>query len=113
MSPETDKIKACEDTLSYDHNKLIDVLIMLRSVVMMFRLESMARKLFLDVPLEIYIHPEDKSKLNTTQKMILEFYDVKSADKMPSHEGTPNKAYYIIAGLVESGINYSLASLRY
>lgn len=108
-----DKIKASEDKLSYDHNRLIEVLIMLRYMVMMFRLESMARKLFLDVPWEIHIHPEDNSKLHTTQKIILEFYDIKDVNKMPSHEGIPNKSYYLIAGLVESGIVYSLATLRY
>jgi hypothetical protein len=82
---------------------------MLGSVVMMFRLESLARKLFLDVPWEIHIHPDDNNKLHTTQKIILEFYDVKDANKMPSHKGI----HYLIAELVESGITYSLATLRY
>ncbi|RIA96516.1 mediator complex subunit MED14-domain-containing protein [Glomus cerebriforme] len=98
---ESDKIKACEDKLSYDHNKLIEVLIMLRSVVMRSRLESIARKLFLDVPRNIQIIPEDIKKLHTTQKIILEFNDVKDVDKMLSHKGIPDKTYYLIAGLVE------------
>ncbi|GBC05308.1 hypothetical protein RclHR1_06170012 [Rhizophagus clarus] len=108
---DSDKIKACEDKLSYDHNKLVEVLIMLRSVVMISRLESMARKLFLDVPREIQLRPEDNMKLRTNQKIILEFNDAKDVNKMLSHEGINDKLNYLIVGLVESGIVYNLAEL--
>ncbi len=77
------------------------------------RLESTARKLFLDVPREIIIDPEDRNKLYTNQNLILEFYDVKDVGKMLSREDVPDKVYYLIAGMVANGIVYSLATLRY
>ena len=80
---------------------------------MISRLESMARKLFLDVPREIQLRPEDNMKLRTNQKIILEFNDAKDVNKMLSHEGIHDKLNYLIAGLVESGIVFSLAELRY
>ncbi|POG75554.1 hypothetical protein GLOIN_2v951814 [Rhizophagus irregularis DAOM 181602=DAOM 197198] len=85
----------------------------LRSVVMISRLESMARKLFLDVPREIQLRPEDNMKLRTNQKIILEFNDVKDVKKMLMlpHEGIHDKLNYLIAGLVENGIVFSLAEL--
>ncbi|CAI2180486.1 8089_t:CDS:10 [Funneliformis geosporum] len=107
---EHDKIKFCENKLSYDHNCLIDILIMLRSIVMIPRLESTARKLFLDVPQEIILDPDERSKLYTTQNLILEFYDVKDFGKMLSRKVIPDKGYYLIAGMVANGIVYSLAT---
>jgi hypothetical protein len=75
----------------------------------------MARKLFLDVPREIQLRPEDNMKLRTNQKIILEFNDVKDVKKMLMlpHEGIHDKLNYLIAGLVENGIVFSLAELRY
>ncbi|CAG8506341.1 11871_t:CDS:10 [Funneliformis mosseae] len=107
---EHDKLKCCMNRLSYDHNCLIEILIMLRFVVMIPRLESTARKLFLDVPREIILDPDERSKLYTNQHLILEFYDVKDFGKMHSHKVIPDKGYYLIAGMVANGIVYNLAT---
>src|SRR5436309_7840864 len=92
-----EEIKLYEEKLSYEPDKIVEILMTLKNKTMIYQIEKAAKYLKFDVHRRILLQSEDVAKLGTNKILYLKFREYADC--------------YLLCGIVDEELKYWLATL--